>query len=108
MSNGPQIFFNGLLGSSAEAFSTKSLDFDGVDDNVYIGTSLNLGTDSTISLWIKRGRASGYEVVLSEDSYTSNYIFEIGPSAQLWYRIDSVYLTFQSVAITAIINTIKV
>ena len=92
-------------GGGGGSFTNKySLNFDGVDDNLYIGTALNSGTDSTISLWIKRGRASGTEVVLSENSYTSNYIFEIGPGAQLWYRIDSVYLTFQSVAISAIIN----
>ena len=95
---------NRVNGGGGGSFANKySLNFDGVDDNLYIGTALNLGTDSTISLWIKRGRASGTEVVLSEDSYTSNYIFEIGPS-QLWFRIDSVYLTFQSAAISAIIN----
>ena len=104
-------YVNGLVVGSGGAppvppfANTKSLSFDGVDDNLYIPTSLNLGTNSTISMWIKRGRTSAIEVMLGATSYTSfYYLFEIGPANQLYFRINTAYLTFQSAAISSIMS----
>ena len=44
--------------------------FDGVDDLINFGTSVNAGTKSTISFWTNAGTGN---VILGEDSYTADY-----------------------------------
>ena len=79
MSNGPQIFFNGILGSAPTFSSTKSLDFDGVDDNIICG-ELPVTTTLTafsFSLWVKVGSTTTRMNLTSSPYNTWNDNFAI-------------------------------
>jgi len=95
-----------LLESGTPPFvNTYSLDFDGVDDKTDIGTSLNLGTDSTISMWIKRGRISTSEVWLGEASYQAGYLVTITAADVLYFRIDTAYVGWNYATVKSIFNS---
>jgi len=93
-------------GSSYE--NTYSMDFDGIDDYVDL-TQHNLGTTSTISLWIKPDAtaivtAKNY-TILGENSYSFDYLLAIKfstPNPRVFFRIAGGYLAWSS---TPIANT---
>jgi hypothetical protein len=94
-----------LLESGTPPFANiSSLSFDGVDDYLNVGTALNLGTDSTISFWIKRGRVTTAEVFLSEDSYAFNYLVYIDATKKIYIRIGGVFKEFGSATVVSIMN----
>jgi len=86
--------------------NTYSLDFDGVSDRVDVGTSLNLGINSTISLWVKRDNVGVVEVVLGEDSYAFDYLLLFNTDNSIFFRINTIYLQFKRIdgAIRTIMN----
>jgi len=85
--------------------SNYSMDFDGVNDKIDIGTSLNLGTDSTISMWIKRGRVSTSEIWLGESSYQAGYLVTITAANVLYFRIDTAYVGWDYPTVKSIFNS---
>lgn len=91
-------------GGGAPFVNTYSLDFDGMDDYVDVGTSLNLGTDSTISMWIKRGRVSTTEMLLGEDTYSFDLTSYISASNTLIFKIGTFDSTFNASPISTILN----
>jgi hypothetical protein len=84
--------------------SNYSLDFDGVDDYVDVGTSLNLGTDSTISFWVKRGRVNTDEMFLGENTYLFDYLIFVTSSNTIYIRINTVFLEFTGTSVTSVMN----
>ena len=84
--------------------NTYSLAFDGVDDYVDCGTSLNLGINSTVSFWIKRNNVGVAEVFLGENSYTFDYLLYIETTNKLYVRIAGVYKEFGSASVVSIMN----
>lgn len=84
--------------------NTYSTSFDGVDDRLDIGTALNLGTDSTISMWIKRGRVSTVEILLGEETYGFNLTSYINASNQIIFQIGSYSQNFNAFPISTILN----
>jgi len=69
--------------------SNYSLDFDGVDDRVPLASSVNLGINSTISLWVNL--ESGFlGVLLGENSYSFNYLIYGQEGISFYIRIGGV------------------
>jgi len=71
-----------------------ALDFDGTDDYVDCGTSLDLGTgDFTIEAWVRADDVSGYRVVASKSNGSNNgWQVHICNRVYLWlYRCTSGY-----------------
>jgi hypothetical protein len=86
--------------------SNYSMEFDGLDDRVDVGTDLNLGINSTVSFWIKRNRVGVGEVVLGEDSYAFDYLLYLNIDNSIFFRIDTIFLQFKRIdgAIRTIMN----
>ena len=84
--------------------SNYSMAFDGVGDKIDIGTALDLGVNSTLSFWIKRGRISTSEVWFGEDSYSSDYLVTITSSTVLYFRINTSYVGWNYAAVKSILN----
>jgi hypothetical protein len=84
--------------------SNYSFSFDGIDDKVSIGTALDLGINSTLSFWIKRGRVSTSEVWFGEDSYSSDYLVTITSSTILYFRINTSYVGWNYPTVKSILN----
>jgi len=84
--------------------SNYSFDFDGIGDYVDVGTSLNLGTDSTISMWIKRGRVSTTEMLLGEDTYSFDLTSYISASNTLIFKVGTFDSTFNAFPIANTLN----
>ena len=71
--------------------NTKSLLMDGVDEYVDLGTSVNLGTVSTISLWIKHdGGGTTSQTIIGENSYSFDYLLAIN------WSLPRVYVRFSA------------
>jgi len=54
MGIGTKLGIFGLSGAGASFSSNYSIAFDGTDDGVALGSTINLATTNTISLWVKR------------------------------------------------------
>jgi hypothetical protein len=99
------VVLNNII-TSPSFTNTYSLDFDGVSDRVDVGTSLNLGINSTISLWVKRDNVGVVEVVLGEDSYAFDYLLLFNTDNSIFFRINTISLQFKRIdgAIRTIMN----
>jgi len=96
---------NWLVDNSALSnYSKRSFDFDGVGDYVSFTSSVNLGINSTISFWAKRGRVSTDEAWLGEFSYQYYYLFFVDTSNTIFIRIGTVYLQFSGTSVTNVMN----
>ena len=96
---------NWLVDNSAlDNYSKRSFDFDGIGDYVDVGTSLNLGTDSTISMWIKRGRVGTVEMLLGEDTYSFDLTSYISASNTLIFKVGTFDSTFNAFPIANTLN----
>ena len=84
--------------------NTYSMLFDGMDDRLDIGTALNLGINSTISLWIKRDRVGVNELLLGEDTYSFDNTSYIDSNNQILFKIGTFALTFNAFPISTILN----
>ena len=84
--------------------NTYSLEFDGMDDYVSIGTTLDLGTDSTVSFWVKRGRVGVNEIFLGEDTYSFDYLIYVTSINAIYIRIGTVYFLFTGTSVTSVMN----
>ena len=91
-------------GGGAPFVNTYSTLLDGIDDYLDIGTALNLGTDSTISLWIKRGRVSTVEMLLGEDTYSFDVASYIDASNTLLFKIGTFGSNFNAFPIANTLN----
>lgn len=86
----------GLPGSGGGEFTnTYSLEFDGIDDYVSLNSSIDLGINSTISLWVNFDAAYN-GILLGEDSYSSDY-FLYPYSTGFFVRIASVFKLYTNV-----------
>ena len=85
---------NWLVDNSAlNNYSTRSFEFDGVDDRVSLASSVNLGINSTISLWVKLD--SGFDCsMIGESSYGSNYLLYAKENISFYVRIGGVPVLF--------------
>ena len=96
---------SGRVGPLKPSFiNTYSMNFDGMDDYVDVGTSLNLGTDSTVSFWVKRGRVGVNEIFLGEDTYAFDYLIYVTSSNTIYVRISTVFLQFTGTSVTSVMN----
>ena len=63
------------VGITASPFlaNTYSMEFDGVDDYIDVGSTIDLGLNSTVSMWLNLD--SGYNgILLGEDGYSFDYL----------------------------------
>ena len=94
---------NWLVDNSAlDNYSKRSFEFDGVGDKVSF-TSVDLGLNSTVSLWVKRNTTSGTQVFLGEISYNSNYIVLVQAN-KLYFRIGTALKLFGSASVVSVMN----
>ena len=75
--------------------SNYSLSFDGMGDYVSLNSSIDLGINSTISLWVNFDAAYN-GILLGEDSYSSDY-FLYPFSTGFYVRIASVFKLYTNV-----------
>ena len=89
--------FRGNMGvqTTPPFVNTYSLSFDGVDDFVSLNSSIDLGINSTISLWVNFDAAYN-GILLGEDSYSSDY-FLYPYSTGFFVRIASVFKLYTNV-----------
>ena len=84
-----------VVGAGGGFANTYSLDFDGVDGCVSLNSSIDLGINSTISLWVNFDAA--YDgVLLGEDSYIFDYLLYLD-STGFYVRVHSVYKLYTNV-----------
>ena len=90
-----------------DAFKQEhSLAFDGTDEWVSLGTSVNAGTTATFSVWIKRDDpTNGVETVLGEGDNSSDYLLYLNKNTHLFVRIGDPYYQYDDAAIQSAINT---
>ena len=81
--------------TSSPFSNTYSLEFDGIDDYVSLNSSIDLGINSTISLWVNFDAAYN-GILLGEDSYSSDY-FLYPYSTGFFVRIASVFKLYANV-----------
>jgi len=75
--------------------SNYSFELDGIDDKITLGSSVDLGINSTISVWLNLN--SGYNgILLGEDSYDFNYIL-YPYSSGFYVFIGSIYKLYANV-----------
>lgn len=84
--------------------NTKSLLFDGTDDYVDLGTTINLGINSTVSFWLKRNAVNVASVLLGENTYSFDYLLYVETSKKLYFRIGGVYAEFGSAGVISIMD----
>jgi hypothetical protein len=85
------VVYKDYAGCTPSFNNTYSLSMDGVDDFVDLGTSVNLGTVSTISLWIKHdGSGSTSQTIIGENSYSFDYLLSIN------WSLPRVYVRFSA------------
>ena len=109
--SGPNGAFPALVGTDVNAAggtfaADYSFEFDGVGDLIDIGTSLNLGTTSTISLWLKQDRVDVISVFLGENTYSFDYLLYVGFTHKLYFRITTLYVEFGSADVVAIMDNV--
>jgi len=90
--------------SNKDKVSNYTFQLDGINDYIDVGTSLNLGTDSTISMWIKRGRVSTTEMLLGEDTYSFDLTSYISASNTLIFKVGTFDSTFNAFPIANTLN----
>ncbi len=71
---------------------TTALDFN-VSDKISLGSSVDLGINSSISLWINMPNTPGTYITLGEDSYIADYLMYIH-STYIYISIGNVYKTY--------------
>jgi hypothetical protein len=83
-----------ITGTVTPTFSnTKSISFDGVDDDIRF-TEIDLGTTSTVSLWVKPNiYYTG--ILLGCETYQSDYLI-FSTSYSFYVRIGAVFKNFPS------------
>jgi len=65
--------------------SNYSIDFSGSGDKITLNSSINLGTTSSISIWIK---PSNYNVaVLGQTGFTYAYVIYLGSNGRLFFNL---------------------
>ena len=88
-----------------DKISNYSMKFSGGGQIVGIGTALDLGTDSTVSFWVKRDAVAVNEVWLGEDTYTSDYLIFMTSTEDFYVRIGaSAYVGWTSTTPQNIFN----
>ena len=80
--------------SNQSKASNYSIEFDG-SSYISLPSSLDLGTNSTISLWFKSDSGNANHTILGEDSYQFDYLLQIASASdEAAIRIGSVYKIF--------------
>jgi len=74
--------------------SNYSMDFDGSNYVDITGGSIDLGVESTVSMWVNLTGTYAY-ALLGEDSYTSDYLLYIDSSA-IYLRVGGSYLEWSN------------
>lgn len=88
------IIINPYSFASAEAFSTKSLNFDGVDDIVHTNsTTIGVGGNCSLSFWVKGGpqKSTSLGDYLFSADYYNQWTLTMAKGADLvWWNINAV------------------
>ena len=73
------------------------LTFDG-SEYIDLGTSVDLGTNSTISFWFKSSSGNPNNTIIGEDTYTFDYLLQIvSASNEANIRIGSTFKTYTGI-----------
>ena len=85
------------IGITASPFiaNTFSMQFDGVNDYIDVGNSIDLGLNSTVSMWLNLDSAYN-GILLGEDSYSFDY-FLYPYSSGFYVRIAGTFKFYSSI-----------
>ena len=98
---------NGLVlgaGGGAPFANTYSIDFDGIDDHLGLTTTLDLGINCTLSLWLKRDRTGTLEIYLGSSANSFAWLSYIATSNILYFKVGTTQYTFSASPIATIMN----
>lgn len=84
--------------------NTYSLDFDGIDDHLGLTTTLDLGINCTMSLWLKRDRTGTLEIYLGSSANSFAWLSYIATSNILYFKVGTTQYTFSASPIATIMN----
>tara|TARA_R100001510_G_scaffold15755_1_gene13166 strand:- start:2411 stop:4447 length:2037 start_codon:yes stop_codon:yes gene_type:complete len=85
--------------------NTGVASFDGVDDRINLGSSVDAGTTNTTSVWFKRNSFGAHQVVLGEDDNSSDYYMFVFSSNNFFVRNGTKYYVYADSATTTALNT---
>jgi hypothetical protein len=81
--------------TNKDKVSNWSLEFDGVGDYIDLGTSIDLGINSTISFWFKSSTGNTNHTLIGEDTYSFDYLLQLASGTNTSFvRIGSVVKSF--------------
>ena len=84
-------------GLTADRHSLYSMYFN-VDHRIDLGSSINLGVNSSISFWYKTSTNNNGSVVFGESTYSYEYLLQWGSSVnKIYFRIGSVVTDFTGI-----------
>jgi hypothetical protein len=85
--------------------SNYSMKFSGGGQIIDIGTGLDLGINSTVSFWVKRGVTAVNEAWFGEATYTSDYFAFMTSAREFYVRIGaSAYVGWTDATVKTIFN----
>jgi hypothetical protein len=67
--------------------NTYSLSFDGTDDGVVLGSTINLATTNTISIWVKRDDPSLVEALFGGNTHAANAAIWLSAQNRLYVSV---------------------
>ena len=80
-----------------DKLSNYSIEFSG-SEYIDLGTSVDLGINSTISFWFKSSSGNPNNTIIGEDTYTFDYLLQIvSASNEANIRIGSVFKTYTGI-----------
>ena len=90
--------------SKKALFSQQSMDFDGVSDKVVFGSTIDLGTTSSESFWLKQDTPTAGENIIGIP-WTASYHVHLGTDSTVYVRNVGQFWTFDDAATKTAVNT---
>ncbi len=88
---------NWLVNNSAlDNYSTRSFNFDGIDDYIELDSSVSFANEFTISVWVKPNGFSTSQTIVGMGSSSKNWL-RLSSASQITFRINATSLTFTDV-----------
>ena len=85
--------------------NTGVASFDGTNDRINLGSSVDAGTNSTTSIWFKRKTFTSHQALIGEDDNSSDYHMYVYSSNNFFVRNGTKYYVYTDSATTTALNT---
>ena len=82
--------------SVLDNYSTRSFNFDGVDDYIQLGSSVSFANEFSLSVWVKPNGFSTSQTIFGMGTSSKNWL-RLSSASQITFRINATSLTFTDV-----------